>query len=226
MIVLPSLDLIVSWNDTRVNGREMENAALGLLLEAVANTQSMVESDPGRITVDPEHPQWPRHILSDGDTGHAFFMCGPGDPEGFLYRGTLNPDGTRAGDQMQLIEKLKGTGANCIYLMAVRSMAATGIATHNPFIDHDPAKAVNPRRAGPVGRVVHGDGPATALSSISSSTTTVPGSGTRATSRRAGTRIHPDVGESFRAPRAPDLVHRGGVRGATHRRAGPANRRD
>ncbi|RPJ24748.1 MAG: hypothetical protein EHM35_16105, partial [Planctomycetaceae bacterium] len=144
MIVLPGMDLIVSWNNTRIDGREMENAALGLLLEAVANTRSLMEGDPGRITVDPEHPQWPRHILSDGDTGHAFFMCGPGDPEGFLYRGTLNPDGTRAGDQMQLIQKLKGTGANCLYLMAVRSHGGDGDSTHNPFIDHDPAKAVNP----------------------------------------------------------------------------------
>ena len=72
------------------------------------------------------------------------FFCGPGDPEDFLYRGTLNPDGTRTGDQMQLIEKLKGTGANCIYLMAVRSHGGDGDQTHNPFIDHDPARAVNP----------------------------------------------------------------------------------
>jgi len=98
----------------------------------------------GRIAADPEHPQWPRHMPPSQNTGHAFLMCGPGDPEDFLYRGTLNPDGTRTGDQMQLIGKLKGTGANCIYLMAVRSHGGDGDATHNPFIDHDPAKAVNP----------------------------------------------------------------------------------
>ncbi len=34
MCVIPSLDLIVSWNDARVRGREMKNQALGLLVEA------------------------------------------------------------------------------------------------------------------------------------------------------------------------------------------------
>ncbi len=35
MVVLPSLDLIVSWNNTRVNSRDMENKALGQLAQAV-----------------------------------------------------------------------------------------------------------------------------------------------------------------------------------------------
>jgi CubicO group peptidase (beta-lactamase class C family) len=35
MVVMPSLDLIVSWNDTRVEGRDMENEALRLLVAAV-----------------------------------------------------------------------------------------------------------------------------------------------------------------------------------------------
>ncbi len=34
MIVIPSLDLILSWNDARIRGRDMENQALGLLREA------------------------------------------------------------------------------------------------------------------------------------------------------------------------------------------------
>ena len=96
----------------------------------------------GLITVDPEHPQWPKRIWAPT---RPFFMCGPGDPEGFLYRGDLNPDGTRRGDQMQLIQKLWNTGANCIYLMAVRSHGGDGDRTHNPFIGHDPTKGVNPR---------------------------------------------------------------------------------
>ncbi|UCD50604.1 MAG: DUF4038 domain-containing protein, partial [Phycisphaerales bacterium] len=129
MVVLPSLDLIVSWNNTRIEGRDMENEALKHLVEAVV---------PPRLSVDPEHPQWLRRA-----DGKPFFMCGPGDPEDFLYRGTLNADGTRDGDQIQLIEKLKGTGANCIYLQAVRSHGGDGDATHNPFVDHDPARGIN-----------------------------------------------------------------------------------
>jgi len=35
MIVIPSLDLIVSWNDTNTRGRDRENRALKLLVEAV-----------------------------------------------------------------------------------------------------------------------------------------------------------------------------------------------
>jgi CubicO group peptidase (beta-lactamase class C family) len=36
MIILPGLDLIVSWNDTRVDAREKENQALKLLVAAVS----------------------------------------------------------------------------------------------------------------------------------------------------------------------------------------------
>jgi len=38
MIVIPSLHLIVSWNDTRVEGRKMENQALKLLTQAVKDS--------------------------------------------------------------------------------------------------------------------------------------------------------------------------------------------
>ena len=34
-VVIPSRDLVVSWNDARVKGRAMENRALQLLVEAV-----------------------------------------------------------------------------------------------------------------------------------------------------------------------------------------------
>ena len=134
MVVMPGLDLIVCWNDTKIEGNRMVNHALKLLRDAVT------ESGPrtGRIMVDPDHPQW----LKREGIG-PFFMCGPGDPEDFLYRGELQPDGTRKGDQMALIRKLKGTGANCIYLMAVRSHGGDGDETHNPFVDNTPHKGVN-----------------------------------------------------------------------------------
>ena len=98
------------------------------------------EARRGRIIVDAEHPQW---LKRKG--GGPFFMCGPGDPEDFLYRGKLKPDGTRDGDQMALISKLKATGANCIYLMAVRSHGGDGDKTHNPFLGNDPLKGINPK---------------------------------------------------------------------------------
>ena len=38
--------------------------------------------------------------------GDHVFICGPGDPEDFLYVGERNADGTRNGDQLERINKL------------------------------------------------------------------------------------------------------------------------
>ena len=91
-----------------------------------------------QLVPDAKNPRW----LTRAD-GKPFFMCGPGDPEDFLYRGRRNADGTRTGDQEALIRKLAGTGANCVYLQVVRSHGGDGDRTHNPFVDNDPAKGVN-----------------------------------------------------------------------------------
>ncbi|MBN1444446.1 MAG: serine hydrolase [Planctomycetes bacterium] len=40
MVVLPGLDLIVSWNDTRIDSRELENRALATLARAVVDRRS------------------------------------------------------------------------------------------------------------------------------------------------------------------------------------------
>jgi hypothetical protein len=90
------------------------------------------------IVTDSSNPRW----LFRAD-GSPLFICGPGDPEGFFFRGSLLPDGTRAGDQDALIEKMAGTGANCLYLMAVRSHGGDGDATQNPFVDNVPSAGLN-----------------------------------------------------------------------------------
>ena len=133
MIVIPSLDLIVSWNESGMQGSAAQDAALAALVGA-----ARPEPMHGQVTVDPEHPQW----LQRYGVG-PFFMCGPGDSEDFLYRGEMQPDGTRDGDQMELIDRMAGTGANCLYVMAVRSHGGDGDATENPFIDHDPARGLS-----------------------------------------------------------------------------------
>lgn len=133
LFVIPSLDLILSWNESTMQGSGDQDAVLAALVAAVAPGPMR-----GQVIADPEHPQWlVRHGVG------PFFMCGPGDPEDFLYRGELQPDGTRAGDQEELIARLAGTGANCVYLQAVRSHGGDGDRTHNPFIDHDPARGVS-----------------------------------------------------------------------------------
>ncbi|TET37104.1 MAG: hypothetical protein E3J72_06610 [Planctomycetota bacterium] len=99
----------------------------------------------GMVMVDPDSARWLVYNKDDNGDGKPdpFYMCGPGDPEGFLYRGTRNADGTRSGDQMTLINKMKGTGANCIYLMAIRSHGGDGGATENPFEGSDPANPLD-----------------------------------------------------------------------------------
>ncbi len=112
----------------------------------------------GQVMVDPQHPAWlvyNRDANGDG-LPDPFFMCGPGDPEGFLYRGTRNPDGTRNGDQSELIEKVRLNGGNCVYLMAVRTHGGDAWKDaeldpahypdkkHNPWVGQNPAFGLNP----------------------------------------------------------------------------------
>lgn len=97
------------------------------------------EALPGQIVVDASDPAWLRY-----EGGGSFFLCGPGGPEGFLYRGRRRVDGTRDGDQTSLIEKLAPTGANSVYLMAVRSHGGDGGPTENPFRGNDPSRGVDP----------------------------------------------------------------------------------
>ena len=81
----------------------------------------------GQIIVDPAHPAW---LKRNG--GGPVHLCGPGDPEGFLYRGTRRLDGTRDGDQEALIRKLIEHGGD-------------GRRDHNPFVDSDPAQGLDKR---------------------------------------------------------------------------------
>jgi hypothetical protein len=95
---------------------------------------------PGQIVVDPQNPRWlKRH------EGEHVFICGPGDPEDFLYLGKRNDDGTRIGDQVQRIEKLAEHGGNCIYIQLVRTHGgdAGPDPTQNPFVDSDPARGLD-----------------------------------------------------------------------------------
>jgi hypothetical protein len=94
-------------------------------------------ADAGPITPDPSDPRW---LQQDGA---PLFFCGPGDPENFLHRGTRLPDGTRAGDQDAIIQKLVGTGANSLWMTAVRSHGGDGGPTENPFVDNDPDLGVS-----------------------------------------------------------------------------------
>ncbi|GJM21659.1 MAG: hypothetical protein DHS20C15_15740 [Planctomycetota bacterium] len=101
-----------------------------LLARGTAQGQAL----PGQILRDPDHPQW---LMRAG--GEHVFLCGPGDPEDFFYRGERLLDGTRNGDQDALIAKLAAEGGNTLYVEVVRSHGGDGNSSHNPFVDSDPA---------------------------------------------------------------------------------------
>jgi hypothetical protein len=124
-------------------------AALGFLTTTAASQQTKQPLD-GQIVVDPENPRWlKRH------GGDPFFLCALGDPEGFLYRGKRNPDGTRDGDQMSTIRKIAQHGGNGLYMIAVRTHGGDAWKDkrdspdvwpddlHNPWSDQDPRKGFN-----------------------------------------------------------------------------------
>ncbi len=127
---------------TLINGRglALANAMTIIALFVVGLLAAPLNAAPlpGQIVVDPNNPAW---LIYHG--GGSFFMAGPGDPEDFLYRGSQNPNGTRSGDQITLINKLIGTDANSIYLMGIRSHGGDGDSSHNPFVNNDPNQGMN-----------------------------------------------------------------------------------
>jgi hypothetical protein len=99
---------------------------------------------PGGLIVAGSHPGYLKY-----NGGPAVFLSGPDDPEGFLYLGTLNPDGTRSGGkQEEIIERMARAGVNAFHCQIFRmrrcNIKDEGDDTHCPFIDHDPAKPLNP----------------------------------------------------------------------------------
>ncbi|GJM21663.1 MAG: hypothetical protein DHS20C15_15780 [Planctomycetota bacterium] len=112
--------------------------ATALALLFCLASASAAQALPGQVIRDPEHPQW---LMRAG--GEHLFLAGPGDPEGFFFRGTRLPDGTRDGDQDELIDALIEHGGNSIYIEAVRSHGGDGPSDHNPFIDSNPSLGID-----------------------------------------------------------------------------------
>ena len=98
---------------------------------------------PGQIIVAGSNPGYLKY-----NGGGPAFLCGPDNPEDFLYRGTLNPDGTRSGGQQeQMIERLAEAGVNAFHCQMFRMQRCNykneGDDTHCPFIGHDPSQGLN-----------------------------------------------------------------------------------
>jgi hypothetical protein len=88
----------------------------------------------------------PGHLKYNG--GGPVFLCGPDNPEDFLFRGTLNPDGTRSGGgQLEAINRMAKAGVNAFHCQMTRMRRCNykdeGDDTHTPFVDHDPSKGLD-----------------------------------------------------------------------------------
>lgn len=94
---------------------------------------------PGQVIADPDRPH---RIIREG--GEPVFLAGPGDPEGFLYRGTELADRTRDGDQLDLLQRMIDFGGNALYLQAVRAYGGDGDGSHQPFLDGDRDLGLDP----------------------------------------------------------------------------------
>ena len=94
------------------------------LVGLVGDVRAQVE---GQVYANSDAPE---RLVRDGG---PIFLAGIGDLTDFFYRGTLNPDGTRDGDQLELIVALADQGANLITVAVVY-----GAAGEVPFAPWDP----------------------------------------------------------------------------------------
>jgi hypothetical protein len=98
---------------------------------------------PGQVIVAGSNPGYLKY-----NGGGPVFLCGPDNPEDFLFRGTLNPDGTRSGGkQEETIERMARAGVNAFHCQMTRMRRCNykdeGDDTHTPFVDHDPAQGLD-----------------------------------------------------------------------------------
>lgn len=85
----------------------------------------------------PGNPQWLMY------KNQPFFFVGAGDPEGFLFSGTKQGDGTRSGGiQTTALNNLIADGGNCIYVIASQS-PGDGASEDTPWIGDNPSNGVD-----------------------------------------------------------------------------------
>jgi hypothetical protein len=98
---------------------------------------------PGQVIVAGSNPGYLKY-----NGGGPVFLSGPDNPEDFLFRGTLNADGTRSGGgQTEAIERMAKAGVNAFHCQMTRMKRCNfkneGDDTHTPFVDHDPSQGLD-----------------------------------------------------------------------------------
>ena len=98
---------------------------------------------PGQVIVAGSNPGYLKY-----NGGGPVFLCGPDNPETFLFLGDVNPDGTRSNGQQQLaIDRLVKSGVNAFHCQMFRmrrcNIKDEGDDTHCPFVNFDPSQPLN-----------------------------------------------------------------------------------
>jgi hypothetical protein len=98
---------------------------------SLTDTPAMAAPVSGGLIADPAKPSRLKYF-----NGGPAFIASVGDPEGFLYRGTKNADGTRSGDQLTMINELKARGLNALFVIGFNDSryGGDGTAEGNPFV--------------------------------------------------------------------------------------------
>ncbi len=86
----------------------------------------------GGLIADPANPSRLKYF-----NGGPAFIASVGEPEGFLYRGTKNANGTRSGDQAAIIDELQARGLNSLFVIGFNDSryGGDGPADGNPFVN-------------------------------------------------------------------------------------------
>jgi hypothetical protein len=98
---------------------------------------------PGQVIVAGSNPGYLKY-----NGGGPVFLSGPDNPEDFLFRGTLNADGTRSGGgQEEMIDRMARAGVNAFHCQMTRMKRCNfkdeGDDTHTPFLNHDPSQGLD-----------------------------------------------------------------------------------
>ncbi len=98
---------------------------------------------PGQVIVAGSNPGYLKY-----NGGGPVFLSGPDNPEDFLFRGTLNADGTRSGGgQEEMIDRMARAGVNAFHCQMTRMKRCNfkdeGDDTHTPFVNHDPSQGLD-----------------------------------------------------------------------------------
>lgn len=127
----------------RVDYLELAQAGPALSRRSASSRLQVPQAHPGQVVVVGGTPGYLRY-----NGGGPVFLAGPDNPEDFLFRGALQPDGTRTGGgQEEMIRRLAAAGVNAFHCQMFRmqrcNIKGEGDDSHAPFVDHDPRQPLN-----------------------------------------------------------------------------------